>query len=143
MRGCGVEGRGQRSAFTAFVIQVIFESCNLCFTGSNSCRQCIKCFCQSCAWERSRPFVFCADGILSHRRRRQLKCLPGYFRGANVTPCLSWACCNTCTSETHLATESGARLHKSRAPRHIWIVMQVAAAPVSTEVSRVPQWGKK
>lgn len=67
-------------------------------------KQSLWCFCQSCAWERFHPFVLCADGILSHRRGKQLKCLPGYFRGANVTPCLSWACCNTlftCASDTH------------------------------------------
>lgn len=99
------------------------------------------CLGQSLAWKRFHLFVFCADGMLSHDREGQLKYLPSYFRGANVTPCLSWACYNalfTCMSHTHLVTERGARLYKILNPLYIWIVRWIAAVPVNTEVSRVP-----
>lgn len=142
------EGKGRPLQWgnTALVVRVIFESRNLYFAGRNPASSSAM---SNCAGVSVNPapgnaftlLFFWADGILSHRRGKQLKCLPGYFRGANVTPCLSWAGCNTlftCTSDTHLATKGRVRLYKIHNPLLIWVVMQVVAVPVDTEVSSVP-----
>lgn len=54
-------------------------------------------------------FLFYIKNILSHCRVQQLKCLPSYFRGANVAAGLSWSCRDslfTYVTHTHADTHA-------------------------------------
>ncbi len=75
------------------------------------------------------PFCFFyTNNVLSHCRVKQLKCLPSYFRGANVAACLSWSCWDTlftCMSHTHTNTHThtGPGKHDSITYKVPWLLL--------------------